>query len=140
MVSRRISESDLTALISHETVQPYILCESLFYSLSSLLSAGLWRQLRLFLYILRYIMALPCSPSNGIFSVVVLRCFPMSVIFRFTAALFPFHSSSFLPSSFRIFFRLLSFLSPPFLPHAPYAENCAVVVVGINKNRIRGGF
>ena len=81
MVSRRVSESDLTALISYETVQSYTLCESLFYSLSGLLSAGLWRQLRLLLYALRYTMALPCSPSNGILSVVALGCSFMVLFF-----------------------------------------------------------
>ena len=64
----------------------------------------------------------------------------MSVIFRSTAALFSFYSSSFSPSSLRIFLQLLSSFFPLSLPHAPYAENCAVVVVGVNSNRIRGGF
>ena len=29
--------------------------------------------------------------------------------------------------------------SPPSLPHAFYAENCAVVIIGVNRNIIRGG-
>ena len=139
MVNRRVSESDLTALISYKTIQPHTLYKSLLYGLSGLLSAGPWRQLRLLLHALRHTMALPCSPSNSILSVVALRCSPMSVILRSTAALPPFHSSSSPPSSLRILLRLLSSLSPPSLPHAPYAENCAVVVVGTNRNRIRGG-
>ena len=85
-------------------------------------------------------MALSCFLSNSIFSVVALKCSPMNIILRFTAVLPPFHSSSSLPSSLRIFFRLLSSLSPPSLPHAPYVKNCAVVVIGVNKNKIRSGF
>ena len=73
MISRRVSENDLTTLISHKTIQSYTLYESLLYGLSGLFSAGLWRQLRLFLYIFRHTMALSCSPNNGILSVVALR-------------------------------------------------------------------
>ena len=40
MISRRVNESDLTALISHKTIQPYTLCEFLLCGLSGLLSAG----------------------------------------------------------------------------------------------------
>ena len=63
----------------------------------------------------------------------------MSIILRSTAALPPFHSSSSPPSSLRLLLRLLSYLSPPSLPHASYAENYAVVVVEANRNRIRDG-
>ena len=129
----------MTALISHKTIQPHILYKSLFYSLSGLLSAGPWRQLRLLFYIFRHIMALSCSPSNGILSVVVLRCSLINIIFRFTTVLPPFHSSSSPSSSFRILLRLFSSLSPPSFPHVPYAENYAVMIVGVNRNRIRGG-
>ena len=78
-------------------------------------------------------------PSNGILSVITLRCSPINIILRFTTALPPFHSSSSPPNSLRLLLRLLSSLSPPSLPHAPYAENCAVIIIGINRNRIRGG-
>ena len=139
MVSRRVNESDLTALISHETIQPYIFCKSLLCGLSGLFSAGLWRQLRLLLHIFRHTIVLSCSLSNSILSVVVLKCSPINIIFRSTAALPPFHSSSSLLSSLRILLRFFFSLSPPSLPHAPYAENYAVVVVGVNRNRIRGG-
>ena len=135
MVSRRVSESDLTALISHETVQFYILCEFLFCGLSGLLSAGPWRQLRLLLHALRHaVLPQQWHPLRGSTQVLphgVILSAPLRHCLRST--------SSSPPSSLRLLLRLLSSLSPPSLPHAPYAENCAVVVVGANRNIIRGG-
>ena len=112
MVSRRVSESDLTALISHETVQPHTLCEFLLCGLSGLLSAGLWRQLRLLLHALRHTVPLPCSPSNGILSVVALRYSPMSVILSAPLRHCLRFTSSSPPNSLRLLLRLLSSLSP----------------------------
>ena len=84
-------------------------------------------------------MAFPYSPNNNILSVITFRYSPISVILRFITILLPFHSSFFSPNSLRIFLRFFSSFSPLFLPHVPYVENCAVVVVGVNRNRIKGG-
>ena len=80
-------------------------------------------------------MTLSCFPNNSIFSVIILRYFFIILSFPF------YYGITFVPLllSHLIASGASSGSSPPSLPHAPYAENNAVVMAGANWNRIRGG-
>ena len=80
-------------------------------------------------------MAFPCSLSNSILSVVALK-------YSFMILSFPLYCD--IASVLLLFSHLVasgssSGSSPSSLPHASYAENYTVVMIGVNRNYIRGG-
>ena len=80
-------------------------------------------------------MVLSCSLSNGILFVIVFKCFFIMLFFSLYCGIT--FAPLFLP--YLVAFGFSSGFSPPSLPHVSYVENYAVVVVGVNRNRIKGG-